>query len=289
MDPATVRKRKADSEAVEEAEEQESRNMQFYMMLSCLAFVVTVVTPALVSGMAPGSGVHAHSIGSSVSMIRRLPDIHGQVLDVGHRAYRLLNWQDMLQSTIHCSKPCFMELVASIAPWYVLPQVFSEDFFNPDVALPGIGLLEVFQANAAARNPRGSGRDRATDVHGAVLTVLSNLCQVSSYTSQAEINVMSRSAVRIVMQHVSWSIYMAHPTIIEIPSAVRRIEIWNEVPSCMRAYFPDTVIWAALDNTLQPCPRWVAEYPLLFGNYWNGRKQYNDYVFNQVSLWYAAL
>lgn len=72
--------------------------------------------------------------------------------------------------------------------------------------------------------------------------------------------------------------------IVDIPSSLKMLQMWAQIPSCMRAYFGDNIIWGALDDTLQPCPTWVREYPMMYGKYWNGRKQYNEYVYNQVLI-----
>lgn len=131
-------------------------------------------------------------------------------------------------------------------------------------------------AHAQHHNPKGSGLKRETDYYDETIAFLSRDTQCASFASEAVSIVVSISSIHRVLEHTAWAIYMALAGIVSVPSPVDLYRMAHRVPECMCKHFMPNIIWGAIDDTLQPCPKWVRQYPALYGKYFNGRKQYSS-------------
>ena len=170
--------------------------MMMYLLCSCYTVLHKV-----------GSGNYDHGATTTRLMRLRLPDIAGHIEVLGTRAYRLVNWTDVLYRSIHCDRDCLMKLVEDLTPWLLLPRRFSEGFFNPDNHIDTSIPLATYQAMAAAQNPHGFGRQRGIDVLGLIVTFLQRVCTASAFVLQAELNLVSMSSVHRLVVYVYVLIY----------------------------------------------------------------------------------
>ena len=89
----------------------------------------------------------------------RLPDVNGYIEHISTRAYRLMNWTDVMYREIHCDGDCLKALVKRLQQWLALPKCFSEGFFCSEGCDMEMSLEEC-QESARLRNVGGGGRPR---------------------------------------------------------------------------------------------------------------------------------
>ena len=222
-----------------------------HLLISLIIMMMCLVCSCFTVLHKAGSGNYDHGATTTRDMRLRLPDIAGHIEILGTRAYRLLNWADVLYRSVHCDRECFMLLVTALTPWLLLPRRFSVGFFNPDKELITGIPLATWQAMAAAGNSRNSGRKPCIDVLGLIITYLQRVCTCSAFVLQAELNLASMSSVHRALRHVGWAICQALHGNVDVPPCVTLQANWARVPKCIQAHFGQRVIWGAVDDTLQ--------------------------------------
>ena len=301
--PPKKRRRVMGGIALQGSTPQASHEVLFAEQPSLLMQLLPILTICLLAVLGISMGISALglNIGGGSGAYLRLEGIHttrSRVTDVGFRAYRLLNWQIVLANTLKCSEICFVRLVERLTPFIEIPRSYSAGFLNPDNPIgsfmrrPVQYFRDDFERKHAAYiqirgGPATSGiggRPRAVNPAGEIITGMQRLAHGAHFTMQQEASDLSMGTLVHQMEHFSWSVYQSLSTeYLRLPDGQERMQLWNKVPSCIRAHFPaDVVIYGAIDGTLQVFAEHCTKYPDLYGTYYNGRKGKNHgYKFNQ--------
>ena len=94
------------------------------------------------------------------------------------------------------------------------------------------------------------GRPRAVNPAGEIITGMQRLAHGAHFTMQQEASDLSMGTLVHQMEHFSWSVFQSLSTeYLRLPDGQERMQLWGEVPSCIRAHFPaDVVIYGAIDG-----------------------------------------
>ena len=266
---------------------------------------ILIICLLAVLGISMGVSLLGHGMGMNIGggsgSYLRLEGIHttrSRVIDVGLRAYRLLNWQITLANTLKCSHFCFVSLVERLTPFIELPRSYSAGFLNPDNPIGSFLRRPVqyfrdhferkhadyIQIRGGPATSGVGGRPRAVNPSGEIITGMQRLAHGAHFAMQQEGSDLSMGTLVHQMEHFSWSVYQSLSyEYLHLPDGQERLQLWLQVPACIRSHFPaDVVIYGAIDGTLQVFGEHCTSYPDLYGAYYNGRKGKNHgYKFNQ--------
>ena len=232
------------------------------ILIICLLAVLGI---SMGVSLLAGHGMGMNIGGGSGSYLR-LEGIHttrSRVIDVGLRAYRLLNWQITLANTLKCSHFCFVSLVERLTPFIELPRSYSAGFLNPDNPIGSFLRRPVqyfrddferkhadyIQIRGGPATSGVGGRPRAVNPSGEIITGMQRLAHGAHFAMQQEGSDLSMGTLVNQMEHFSWSVYQSLSyEYLHLPDGQERLQLWLQVPACIRSHFPaDVVIYGAID------------------------------------------